>query len=156
MWLPASFRDISCLFCVFFQTALQGFVGRKRSLKKNTHFLVQLVSGRAAETVLEGFFFKCNSIVLAWEKEHAFQLREPHMCEICLDVCSCAQQGGRGSWQLCYWPLSAGGSLSPLANTSLLPRHQVVFGELQVSSLRTAETLSLLDETAELRSCSAP
>lgn len=26
------------------------------------------------------------------------------MCEICLDVCSCAQQGGRGSWQLCYWP----------------------------------------------------
>lgn len=53
---------------------------------------------------LKVFFFKCNSIVLAWEKEHAFQLREPHMCEICLDVCSCAQQGGRGSWQLCYWP----------------------------------------------------
>lgn len=52
---------------------------------------------------------------------------------LCVFLCTAGRP-----WQLtALLPArSAGGSLSPLANAPLLPRHKVVFGDFQASSMR--------------------
>lgn len=63
MWLPASFRDISCLF----YDEASGFCWKKEKFKEKYTFLG---STCASQSSRDGSwrFFKCNSSVLAWEK----------------------------------------------------------------------------------------